>query len=332
MRLEGQRGLDDVGGADHPAHSPAGHRVGLGHAVEDDGLVGQLGHQLDDVRALSVLVQQVLVDLIRDDPDAVLECPLADRRQLGGGVDAARRVRRRAHEQHLRALGACGLQLLDAHLVVLVRARENLDGGRAGELDDLGVGGPVRGRQDRLVAGAQQGGERLEHGLLAAVGDDDVCGGDLVAGVAQGLGGDGFTQRGQAGGGRVAVHRGVARGLHGGLDNVVGRGEVGLAGTEADHRATGGLEGLGLRVHGQGRGRGDGVETIRDTGARSIGHPSMVPRRACVRRGAHAMCAWSTSHSRGRGWYFAALDSLAGFSVGQKAALSTNVRQAGFPA
>ena len=262
----------------------------------------------------------------------MLEGPLADRGQLLGRVDAARRVGRRAHEEDLRARCARGLELLDGHLVVLVGAREHLDGGRAGELDDLGVGGPVRGRQDRLVAGAQQGGERLEHGLLAAVGDDDVCGGDLVAGVAQGLGGDGFTQRGQAGGGRVAVHRGVARGLHGGLDNVVGRGEVGLAGTEADHRATGGLEGLGLRVHGQGRGRGDGVETIRDTGARSIGHPSMVPRRARVWRGAHRMHAWATSHLRGRGWYCAACDPPTRISVGQSAALSTNVRQAGFPA
>ena len=332
MRLEGQRGLDDVGGADHPAHSPAGHRVGLGHAVEDDGLVGQLGHQLDDVRGLRVLVQQVLVDLIGDDPDAVLEGPLADRGQLLGRVDAARRVGRRAHEEDLRARRARGLELLDGHLVVLVGAGEHLDGGRAGELDDLGVRGPVRGRQDRLVAGAQQRGECLEDGLLAAVGDDDVGGGDLVAGVAQGLFRDGLAQRREAGGGRVAVHRGVARGLDGGLDNVVGRGEVGFAGAEADHRAAGGLEGLGLRVHGQGRGRRDGVETIRDTGARSIGHPSMVPRRARVWRRAHTIRAWATSHLRGRGWYYAACDPPARISVGQSAALSTNVRQAGFPA
>ena len=320
MRLEGQRGLDDVGGADHPAHSPAGHRVGLGDAVEDDGLVGQLGHQLDDVRALRVLVQQVLVDLIRNDPDAVLEGPLADRGELLGRVDAARRVGGRAHEQHLRARGARGLELFDAHLVVLVGAREHLDGGRAGELDDLGVCGPVRGRQDRLVAGAQQRGECLEDGLLTTVGDDDVGGRDLVAGVAQGLFCDGLAQRREASGGRVAVHRGVARGLDCGLDNVVGRGEVGFAGAEADHRPAGGLEGLSLRIHGQGRGRGDGVETIRDTGARSIGHPSMVPRRARVWRGAHGMHAWATSHLRGRGWYFGARDLWSWFSGGQSAA------------
>ena len=91
--------------------------------------------------------------------------------------------------------------------------------------------------------------------------------------------------------GSPRAHRGVARGLDGGLDNVVGRGEVGFAGAEADHRTAGGLEGLGLRVHGQGRGRGDGVETIRDTGARSIGHPSMVPRRARVCGGGRTQCA-----------------------------------------
>ncbi len=38
MRL-GQGGLDDVRRGRSSSHSPAGHCVGLGHAVEDDGLV-----------------------------------------------------------------------------------------------------------------------------------------------------------------------------------------------------------------------------------------------------------------------------------------------------
>ena len=44
----------------------------------------------------------------------------------------------------------------------------------------------------------------------------------------------------------------------GGLDDVVGGGEVGLAGAEPDDGAAGGLQGLGLGVDDEGGGRGDG--------------------------------------------------------------------------
>ena len=92
MRLEVGDGPHDVGRADHPAHAPAGHGVGLGHAVEHDGLVRQLGDQGDDVGGLGAVVEQVLVDLVGDDPDAVLQGPPADGGQLGGGVDRASRL------------------------------------------------------------------------------------------------------------------------------------------------------------------------------------------------------------------------------------------------
>ena len=118
----------------------------------------------------------------------MLQGPLADGGELGGRVDGTGRVGGGAHEQGLGALGTGGLELVDRDLVVLVRAGEDLDGRAARQLDALGVGDPERGGEDDLVARVDDRGEGLVDGLLAAVGDDDVLGGDLVAGVAQGLG------------------------------------------------------------------------------------------------------------------------------------------------
>ncbi len=54
----------------------------------------------------------------------------------------------------------------------------------------------------------------------------------------------------------------VTAGVDGGIDDVGRRREVGFAGTEPDDVLTGGLEGLRLRVDGEGGGRGDGGESF----------------------------------------------------------------------
>ena len=117
-----------------------------------------------------------------------------------------------------------------------------------------------------LVARVAQRGERRVHRVLAAVGDEHLAGRAVEPAVALGLDGDRLLQLGQAAGRRVAVVLGVAAGRDGGLDDVVGRREVGLAGAEADDVLALRLQRLGLGVDGQ-RGRlGDGGE--------SFGHPS----------------------------------------------------------
>src|SRR5690606_1253993 len=118
----------------------------------------------------------------------------------------------------------------------------------AGQLDRLRVRRPVRRHDQDLVTRVEQRGERLVDRLLAAVGHQHLGGVDLEPAVAQRLVGDRLPQLGQAGGGRVLVESGVAARLYRGLDDVVGRGEVGLAGAEADDRTTGGLHRLGLAV------------------------------------------------------------------------------------
>ena len=99
---------------------------------------------------------------------------------------------------------------------------------------------------------------------------------DGVPAVAQRLLGDRLLELGQAAGGRVAVVLGVAAGVDRGLDDVVGRREVRLAGAEADDRAALGLERLGLGVDLE-RGRlGDRADPLGDATVAGGGHGSML--------------------------------------------------------
>ena len=149
-------------------------------------------------------------------------------------------------------------ELLDRHLEAgLLGGVDDLRHA-AGEGDRLGIGRPVRRRDDHLVAGIAQRGEGGEHGVLAAVGDEHLRGRALEAAVAQRLGGDRLAQLGQPGRGRVAVVARVGARRRGGGDDVLGRREVRLPRAEADDVLAGGLQRLGLGVDGEGRRLGDG--------------------------------------------------------------------------
>lgn len=76
----------------------------------------------------------------------------------------------------------------------------------------------------------------------------------------------------------VAVVLGVRAGFDGRLHDVVGGREVRLTGAEADHRTSGGLEGLGLGVHGESGGLGDRAD--------SGGDPALGGR-GCSAHGTH---------------------------------------------
>ena len=136
-------------------------------------------------------------------------------------------------------------------------SEEHEDGHPPGQRDRLGVGGPEGSEDDDLVARVAQHGEGVRNGLLATVRHQHLLRRHREMGIAQGLGGQGLAE------GRDPARRGVAvvgrvtAGLHGGLDDVRRRREVGLAGAEADHMLTCGLQRLRLGVHSQGGGRGD---------------------------------------------------------------------------
>ena len=249
--------LDHVLRTDHPADAPPGHGIGLGHAVDDDAAVGEVRQGNRQRRELGVPVGEVLVDLVRDHPQPLVQEPPPDRLDLLCGVHRSGRVGRRAEQECAGPVGAGGLELLRGHLVALSLVREHLDGYSAGQSDRLRVGRPVRRREQHLVPGIEDGREGLVDRLFAPVRDEHLGRLHVVPGVAAGLVGDGLLELGEPSGRRVAVVAGVAAGLDGRLHDVVGGGEVRLAGPEADDRAAGGLEGFGLGVDGERRGLGD---------------------------------------------------------------------------
>ena len=252
MRLQVGGGLDDVEWTCHPAHPPAGHGVGLGHTVDYDAAIDEVGDQNRHGRELRVAVNEVLVDLIGHDPQALGGSPFSDGLDLGGGVDSAGGIGRRDEDKDLGLGCARGLKLRNVGAIAGRLICHDNHGCAACQQDGFGVGGPVRRLDYDLIARIQQRGEGVVKGLLASVGDQHLGGRQRESRVAKSLGSDGLAKFGQAGRRGVAVPFGVLAGCDGRIDHVRGGRKVGLTGTKPDHRAPGGLEGLGLGVNGQG--------------------------------------------------------------------------------
>ena len=146
----------------------------------------------------------------------------------------------------------------------------------AGERDGLGVGGPVRRREQHLVARVEERGEGVVDGVLAAVGDEHAATAPPRARSRR------RSWRrsppSARGGRRPGVYLwffGSRQAVDRRLDDV-GRGrEVGLAGAEADDRLARRLERLGLGVDGQRGGLGDGRDAARSRGRRFGGWPTV---------------------------------------------------------
>ena len=78
MRLEVGGGLHDVLRTNHPANTPTGHCIGLGHTIDDDALVRKFRNKRGHRSELVLAVGEVFVDLVGDDPHLVFHSPLAD--------------------------------------------------------------------------------------------------------------------------------------------------------------------------------------------------------------------------------------------------------------
>ena len=90
-------GLDQVRRHDRVAQPPAGHRVRLGEAVEDDRALGHAGQCRD--RVVLALVDAATVDLVGEDGDVrVLAHDVRDRGDVLLAQHAARRVVRRVED------------------------------------------------------------------------------------------------------------------------------------------------------------------------------------------------------------------------------------------
>ncbi len=263
LALDLVHGLDQLRVGQGPAQTPAGHAEALGQRADQGAGLGVGLEEPGQGARLGGLVDEVVVDLVGDDEDALAPGPFGQGGQALLGVVPARGVGGRAEDEDLDLGGPGPLQILHVQEEALFRGRGHEHGFAVGQEDHVRVAHPVGRGDEHLVAGIQQGHEEVVEHLLAAVGDDDVLLGGLGS-VETAVGhGHGPAQSRDAGNRGVAGVPGV-QGRLGGLDHVRGRGEVGLAHGQTDDLPSLGLELLGLGVDGQGGRGADARQSLGD--------------------------------------------------------------------
>ena len=204
----------------------------------------------------------VLVHVVRADDDlrVALEHG-AEGLELGPRIRRAGRVARAVQDEEPRARRDRGLELGRRDLESTVDAGKYRDGRAVGDQHHVGVGHPVRRRDDGLVAGVEQGTAQVEDGLLGAARHEDLRARVLESVVAAELGDDRVLELVRALDCRVARVTAADRGDAGVLD-VHGRVEVRLAGAEADDVLALGLEARGAAGDGERRRRLDALDAL----------------------------------------------------------------------
>ena len=164
--------LDDLGGSDEVAQTPAGDRVGLGQRIAGDGVLehtGQAGHA--DV--LSGRIDDVLIHFIGHHKGVVLDCQLCNGFQLVPAEHLAAGVGGVAQDQ---CLGTLGKAFLDKRNIKLISRRNQRDiNGLCPGKNGVGPVILVKRREDHhLVAGVADGHHGCHHGFGAAAGHADL--------------------------------------------------------------------------------------------------------------------------------------------------------------
>ena len=202
--VHGPHGGGQVCRRDHESQPPAGDGKGLAQAADGYGALSQ---RLQAARkaVLAPIVENAVIDLVRDQHQVVLEHHVGHAGDLLGVKDATGRIVGGIEYQRSRARGDGPVQLFCIQPVVwrFQRQGHRLGPGKDGRRDIVLVG---RLNDQHLVAGIQQGQQRCVHRFCHATGDGDVFG--RIDFPAQPLGvhfGQFLAQGGVAPGRRVLV-------------------------------------------------------------------------------------------------------------------------------
>ena len=180
-------------------------------------------------------VVDVLVDFVSENKQVVvLLDDLGQSLQLILAIDAAGRIAGRAEDEQTRLRRNGGLQLLGRHLEVLFETSLHNDGIATSQQHHLGIAHPVRSGNNDLIARIDQCHDGVADALLGTVRNQNLGRGVAQVVLALQLAGDGLTQVGIAGNGRILRVVLVDSQL-GGLFDVVGGVEVGLADAHVNH-------------------------------------------------------------------------------------------------
>ena len=246
--------VDRIGqrlGSGGVAETPAGHRVGLGEAVDGDGQVVEILAERGDGDVLGLAIDELFVNLVGKDDDVLLERDFTEGAEFLLGVNRAGRVAGRVDDDHLGGRGHGFLELLGSHFPTGGFLGFHDHRHTAGETDHFRVGNPEGRRDDHLVAFLDHGEDGVEAGHLGTAGHADLVGrvGQVV--VVEKLGGERLAQFGDAAGGRV-FRPAVAQRLDGGLLDEIRGVDFRFAAGERVNLLALGDHGFGLRGDGEG--------------------------------------------------------------------------------
>ena len=174
--LERGHRLGEMGWRERGADAPAGHRVRLAGAVDDDGALQQIVGQVQQRRRGAGAVVDPAVDLVRDDPDPVRLGPFGDGAELRQGVDRSGRVARRAEDQAPRHLVRRAIEVPCADLEPPLHVPRHQHRLGPAEMNDLGIGDPGGRGNQHSVLGSEEREAGVEDRLLGARAHHELVG------------------------------------------------------------------------------------------------------------------------------------------------------------
>ena len=148
---------DDIARAAGKAHPEAGHRIGLGDAVDGECAREQLRGHIGHRGKRGVRVEQVLVDVVRHHMHmGVARQHFGKCCEVVRGIGGARGVGGRVEREPLRLWADGGFQVLRKQAKAVLLRAGNRHRHTAGQPHKVLVCAPEGRRQDHLVAGAER--------------------------------------------------------------------------------------------------------------------------------------------------------------------------------
>jgi len=226
-----------------PAEPPAGHRIGLGEAVDDDGALGHPRERSDRRRRLTV--SNPPIDLVGHHPKIVPLGEDGQPLQIRHGYRGAGWIGRGIEDDEPGLARDRGLDLVEIEGAPAGQVGADRHRHAAAEAHHRGVDRKARVGEDHLVARRDGGQDAVEDVRLGARRDQDLLGAGADAAVEQ-------LRRDRLAQGRQSSRRTIA-GLpvfecaDARLDDVLRRGKVGLADLEVEDAAAARLERTGAQ-------------------------------------------------------------------------------------
>ena len=199
VALNGVDGFGDLLRRGSVAQTPAGHRIGLGEAVDGDGVIVDILAQGSDADVLIAAIDQLLIDFVGQDDDAFTDGDVGQCGEFFAGIDGAGRVAGGVQDDHLRHRGHGVLELIRSELPAVFTLRFDDHRNATDDAHHFRVAGPVRSRNDHFITWIHAGKDGIVAGVLGSAVHADLGGFILHLVVHQQLCSDGFTQFEDAG-------------------------------------------------------------------------------------------------------------------------------------